>query len=282
MKISVIISTYNSPAWLEKVLTGYACQSDGDFEIVVADDGSEPETKELVSQFTKASKLTVRHVWHEDEGFRKWRIVNRAIEESAGDYLIFTDGDCIPRSELVATHRARAMKGRFLSGGYCRLPMKTSLAITPDDIRNGDAFSLGWLMRNGYPPNSKWLKIFARPLGIDGFLNRITPAKSTFNGNNSSCWRADAIKVGGFDERIRYGGGDREFGYRLANAGVTPIVIRYSALTLHLDHARGYKDAEIRKANEAIIAETISTGRTRTQAGIGPEKAQTADGGGGW
>jgi hypothetical protein len=69
------------------------------------------------------------------------------------------------------------------------------------------------------------------------------------------------------DERILYGGGDREFGYRLAHAGVKPIVIRYSALCLHLDHPRGYKDAEIRKANEAIIAETLATGRVATTHG---------------
>ena len=102
----------------------------------------------------------------------------------------------------------------------------------------------------------------------------ITPAKRSFNGNNSSCFKTDALAVGGFDERIRYGGGDREFGHRLENAGVKPLVVRYSALCLHLDHARGYKDPEIRKANLAIIDETRSGARTRTDHGITAEAAQ--------
>lgn len=268
MKISVIISTYNSPEWLEKVLTGYACQNDTNFEIVIADDGSGNETRALIERFAQTSPCPLRHVWHEDEGFRKWRIVNKAIEAAEGEYLILTDGDCIPRRDLVALHRARARPGRFLSGGYCRLPMVTSRAIAPADIENGRAFQFGWLRRNGFTASRQWLKVIAQPLGIDGLLNTISTAKVTFNGNNSSCWRADAICIGGFDERIRYGGGDREFGYRLVNAGITPIVIRYSALCLHLDHARGYKDAEIRKANEAIISQTRLNGTTKTEFGL--------------
>lgn len=274
MKISVIISTYNAPEWLAKVLTGYRCQRDRDFEIVIADDGSGEETAKLIDGFARRKGMAVRRVWHEDDGFRKWRIVNRAIVEAAGDYLILTDGDCVPRAELVATHRAMARPGRFLSGGYCRLPMTTSRAMRAGDIESGDAFRLSWLMRHGYPPNPKWLKIVARPWRIDGLLNAITPAKRSFNGNNSSCWKADALSVGGFDERIRYGGGDREFGYRLENAGIRPLVMRYSALCLHLDHARGYKDPQVRAANLAIIDETRSSGRARTDHGIAAEAAQ--------
>lgn len=268
MKISVIVSTYNSPDWLAKVLVGYERQSDADFEIVIADDGSGPATRELIERFAARGRLRLRHVWHEDEGFRKWRIVNRAIEAAAGDYLLFTDGDCVPRAEVIATHRARARPGHYVSGAYCRLPMATSLAIGEEDIVTGRAFSLRWLMRHGYPPTVKWLKIAALPFGVDGLLNALTPAKPTFNGNNSSCYREDALRIGGFDERIRYGGGDREFGYRLVNAGINPIVIRYSALCLHLDHKRGYKDPQIRKANEAIIEATRASRSVRTEFGI--------------
>lgn len=269
MKLSVIISTYNSPEWLEKVLAGYRHQTDTGFEILIADDGSTDDTASLVKAFATASGMSLRHVRHEDDGFRKWRIVNQAITQAAGDYLIFTDGDCIPRTELTAVHRARARPGRFLSGGYCRLPMATSKAIGVDEIARGDAFHLSWLMQNGYAPTFKWLKVLAAPWRVDGLLNAISPAKHTFNGNNSSCWKADAIRVGGFDERIRYGGGDREFGYRLENTGVKPLIIRYSALCLHLDHPRGYKDAEVRAANMAIINETRSTGRVKTDYGLG-------------
>ncbi len=268
MKISVIVSTYNSPDWLQKVLWGYCAQSDRDFEVVVADDGSGDETRALIDSFR--DRLTIRHVWHQDDGFQKWRIVNRAVVEAAGDYLLFSDGDCIPRAEVIAVHRARARQGHYVSGGYCKLPMATSQQIGEQEIASGRAFSISWLAGKGYSPTLKWLKITAAPWGVDGLLNTLTPAKPTFNGNNSSCWKADAMAVGGFDERIRYGGGDREFGYRLSHHGIRPTVIRYSALMLHLDHSRGYKDPAIRAGNNKIIAETLTARRTRTDFGIQP------------
>ena len=129
MKISVIISTYNSPLWLRKVLWGYETQSFKDFELVIADDGSGEETKQLVQDFKANSPLTVHHVWHEDNGFQKCSILNKAIRKSSHEYLVFTDGDCVPHPTLLETHAGNAEHGRFLSGGYCKLPMTTSKAI---------------------------------------------------------------------------------------------------------------------------------------------------------
>ncbi|GIL03007.1 MAG: hypothetical protein BroJett030_29060 [Alphaproteobacteria bacterium] len=268
MPTSVIVSTYNAPRWLEKALIGWACQDRTDFEVIVADDGSGPETKALIDRLAGDYPVALRHLWQEDRGFRKNAILNRAILAAAGDYLLFTDGDCIPRADCLAAHLRHAAAGRFLSAGYCRLPMTTSQAIGEADIRAQRCFAVAWLRRHGFSSTPKWLKIVARPWRIDGLLNTITPAKATFNGNNSSCFRRDAIAVGGFDERMGYGGEDREFGYRLANAGVRPRIIRYSALCLHLDHARGYRDDTVRAANEAIINETLKTGRTRTEHGL--------------
>jgi glycosyltransferase involved in cell wall biosynthesis len=268
MKISVIISTYNSPKWLEKVLWGYACQSVQEFEIVVADDGSGDETKKLIDKFQTMTAFSLRHVWHEDNGFRKWEIVNKAIAAASGDYLIFTDGDCIPHSHLVETHMQSAQNGFFLSGGYCKLPMKTSLAIEKENIFSGDIFKIAWLRRNGFHFTPKWLKILGLKWGIQSLLDKTTPAAKTFNGNNSSCFRADALAVNGFDNRILYGGGDREFGYRLEHLGVIPKVIRYSTICLHLDHARGYKSQEVRDKNMAMIDTTQATKSVRTEFGI--------------
>src|SRR5690606_1708918 len=130
MKVSVIISTYNAPAWLEKVLWAYCFQDYNNFEIIVADDGSGIETKQLIERFRKDTSLTIKHVWHEDRGYRRQTILNKAIKESDSEYLIFTDGDCIPRKDFIATHIKHAEKGYFLSGGYCKLPMETSKAIS--------------------------------------------------------------------------------------------------------------------------------------------------------
>lgn len=268
MKLSVIVSTYNSPAWLEKVLWGYQQQTVRGFEIVIADDGSGQETRDLIDRYRDDPVFSIRHVWHEDDGFRKWEIVNSAIEQASGNYLVFTDGDCIPHPRLLEVHTARASEGYFLSGGYLKLPMETSTAIEREDIATGRVFTLRWLSSNGYGFSPKWLKIAAPGTLLEPILNRLSPAARTFNGNNSSCFRADALRVNGFDTRIRYGGGDREFGYRLEHAGLVPGVIRYSALCLHLDHARGYKSAEVRAQNLALIAESRETRRVRTPFGI--------------
>lgn len=143
--IGVIISTYNNPKWLEKTLWGYMCQSRPADEIIVADDGSGPETKALIEAYM--GKLPLSHVWHEDKGFRKTRILNVALLRSNADYLIFTDQDCVPRQDFIATHERYARQGRFLSGGYFRLPMDISQAITQADIQAGRAFSTRWLKR---------------------------------------------------------------------------------------------------------------------------------------
>ena len=94
MTIGVIISTYNNPQWLEKTLWGYTAQTRPADEIIIADDGSRPETAELIRSFEK--RLPVRHVWHEDKGFRKTIILNKALAMATADYLVFTDQDCVP------------------------------------------------------------------------------------------------------------------------------------------------------------------------------------------
>lgn len=268
MKISVIVSTYNSPGWLEKTLWSYEHQSFQDFELLVADDGSAPETGQLIKDFGNRVRFQVRHIWHEDDGFQKWKIVNNAITEASGDYLVFTDGDCVAHPGLLEVHHDRAQPGHFLTGGYCRLPMATSRAISRSDISSNRAFQLRWLYSKGYKPTIKWAKVIIPGSPQEGIFNRFSLAAATFNGNNSSCFRTDAIRVKGFDTRIGYGGGDREFGYRLENSGIEPIVIRYSTLCLHLDHKRGYKNPEVRAANNLIIESTKSKRSERTAFGI--------------
>ena len=155
--IGVIISTYNNPAWLEKVLWGYLFQTHPADEIVIADDGSKEDTRRLIESFK--DKLPIKHVWHEDNGFQKSRILNSAILASASDYLIFTDQDCIPRKDFIATHAAYAEKGYFLSGGYFKLPMDISKQLTYNDIKSENAFSLSWLKEQHMKCNFKCTKL---------------------------------------------------------------------------------------------------------------------------
>lgn len=267
MKVSVIMTTYNSPVWLEKVLWGYSVQTHRDFEIVIGDDGSTQETLDVIERVRAETGLVIQHIWQEDRGFRKCRILNKCIVAAASAYLVFTDGDCIPRRDFLAVHVAEAQPGTYLSGGYHKLPTPTSEQISKDDILSGRCFELKWLKEHGLKPGHKNLKLTATPFQAR-ILNRITPTACNFKGSNGSVWKRDAVAVNGFDERMPWGGLDREFGVRLSNAGVRPKHVRYNAIVVHLDHPRGYKDPEKVAANKALRVKSEKEKLTRTEHGI--------------
>lgn len=264
------MTTYNQPDWLEKTLWGYAAQTTRDFDLVVADDGSNGETKARVDAMRKATGLEIHHIWHEDRGFRKCKIVNRAIYSTDADYLIFTDGDCIPRRDFVETHLRWARLGRYLSGGYFKLPPEVSKRITAEDIRANTVFDASWLLQAGVQFTPRLIK-FHLPAWLADLCCDLTTTQATFNGMNSSAWRQDILRINGFDERMQYGGLDRELGLRLENAGIRPLQIRYHALCLHLHHARAYRQREYIEFNRALRRETGLTGSTRTRYGIKQE-----------
>ena len=138
-EISVVVSTYNQPEWLEKVLWGYEVQSEscGRFEVVIADDGSDERTRQMLDRMIPHLTFPLRYVWQTDTGFRKCRIVNRGILATRSEYIVVTDGDCIAKSDFLATHLRLRRPGCFLSGGAVRLPMELSRLIGKDYL---DAF----------------------------------------------------------------------------------------------------------------------------------------------
>ena len=265
--VSVIFSTYRQPEWLRKTLCGFALQNHRDFDIVIADDGSREKTAEVIRSARDTTGLPIVHVWQPDQGFRKCRILNKAIRKARGGYLIFTDGDCIPHPEFIARHLELAEPKRFLSGGLLRLPMSLSHNIRPEDIASGRCFSVSWLRNQGMPFTYKLLKLSA---GMDfgAVLDRVSPTTAGWNGHNASGWKEDILRANGFDERIGYGGEDRELGERLENAGIRGKRIRHRVTCLHLDHPRGYVSAQARAANLAIRRKTRRKRRTRTRYGI--------------
>ncbi|QCB46396.1 glycosyltransferase family 2 protein [Hydrogenophaga sp. PAMC20947] len=267
MKVSVIFSTYNSPKWLEKVLWGFLNQTVSNFEIVIADDGSSHETLDLIERVRASSSILIRHVWQEDDGFQKCRILNKAILASSGDYLIFTDGDCIPRADFIEQHLRHANIHSFLSGGYFKLPMGVSEAITEEDVQSQRVFDSAWLEERGVPKSHKNWKLMAQGFWAN-LLNLISPAKPTWNGHNASCHKAHVLAINGFDERMQYGGEDCEFGDRLCNFGIQPKRIRYSAVCVHLDHARGYVTPAMLQKNQLIRLQTQSEKRVRSPLGL--------------
>jgi glycosyltransferase involved in cell wall biosynthesis len=267
MKASVIMSTYNAIDWLEKVIWGFSAQTITDFELVIADDGSTPETKHKIDALRSELNLSIIHVWQEDHGFQKTKILNKAILASTSDYLIFTDGDCIPRADFVETHLRFRQAGYFLSGGYFKLPMATSLAITKTDVLQQHCFQLPWLKAHGLSFTSKSLKLLVKGFWANA-LNALTPTTPSWNGHNASGWKADLLAVNGFDEEMKYGGEDRELGERLFHYGLLSKQIRYSAICVHLDHARGYVSDEVWKKNNAIRAYTKANKVIETPNGI--------------
>ncbi len=264
--IGVVISTYNNPSYLRKTLWGYCNQTLKPDEIIVADDGSTPDTAEMLkNEFTNS--LNIKHVWHEDKGFRKTMILNKALLEATSDYLIFTDQDCVPREDFIETHAKYASPRKFLSGGYFKLPMNISQSIGKEEIVNGALFNLKWLLKNGAKRSFKSTKLF-RNKCWSNFMNFITPTNASWNGMNSSTWRKELLEVCGFDERMAYGGEDRELGERLVNNGLQGKQIRYSAITMHLDHSRPYVNEQAWKLNDSIRRQTRKQHIIKTSYGI--------------
>ncbi|SDS59292.1 Glycosyltransferase involved in cell wall bisynthesis [Formosa sp. Hel1_31_208] len=264
---SVIISTYNSPLWLQKVLWSFDQQTFKDFEVVIADDGSGTETKSLIESMKIKVRYPIQHIWHEDNGFQKTIILNKATVASKGHYLVYTDGDCIARADFLQVHYEQRQKGYFLSGGYFKLPMDISELISEADIKTQRCFEISWLKSHGLKSSFKNNKITARGFK-QKLLNVLTPTTATWNGHNSSGFKEDILAANGYDERMQYGGEDRELGERLFNAGIKAKQVRYSAICLHLDHARGYVKPEMIEKNQAIRATTKRENRTTTPFGI--------------
>jgi glycosyltransferase involved in cell wall biosynthesis len=273
--VSVILSTYNQPRWLEKALWGYAAQRFTEFEVLVADDGSGPETAGVIARARARYGLRLVHVWHEDRGFRKTEILNRAILAASGDYLIFSDGDCIPHPDFVRTHVRLASERHFLSGGYLKLPLDVSERLSEDDVRLGRAFDASWLTARGWRGGRRALRLPRSPR-LAALLDAITPTRASWNGHNASTWRAAIEAVNGFDLEMGYGGEDRALGERLLNLGYRGRRVRFRAPCLHLDHPRPYADPRIISANRRARDEIRRSRDVRTRRGLAEVARESA------
>ncbi len=263
---TVLFATYNEPRWLEWVLWGYTTQTERDFEVIVVDDGSREDTRAVIDRLRPQLNYPLRHFWQPDEGYQKCKGMNRGILLARSDYLIFTDGDCIPHRDFVARHLALRQAGRYLTGGYCKLPLALSQRITREDILAGRATDYAWLAANGLERHT--LKLRVQREWLRRALNALTPVKPRLHGHNASAWKADVVRVNGWDERMQYGGQDLELGERLVTAGVRGKTIRYSAICVHLEHKRGYMKPEMRQKNDAIRAQARRERATWTPHGL--------------
>lgn len=266
----VIVTTYNNPTALHFALLGLEGQTTQDFRVCIADDGSGPDTQNVVNFWRiRLGEDRFRHVWHPDNGFAKNEILNKAIASSGADYLIFIDGDCLASPGYIKRHFDLRQPHLFVSGSLIRMPLTVNPLLSDELITSKRVFQLDWLKAHGCVTRlGTWLKTASLPLVFANFLERISPVKKVWNGCNSAGWRADLLKVNGFDEAMKYGAEDVEMGVRLNNAGIHGRHNRYTAPLLHIEHARGYADPVVAAANKRYMKSVRRSGRTWTAQGI--------------
>ena len=270
MRSELIVATYENPRALALSLASVARQRVRPDGIAVADDGSGAETKAAVDAFARAHpELGVRHVWHEDQGFEKAAILNKAIATSVAEVLIFIDGDVLIHPGFVERHLELARPDRWASGSLIRLDSEASAAVTEDDVTSGRVFDAAWLRAHrAFDRPGTWLKSMPFPKAAMARLDRFSPVQRAWCGANASAHRKAILRVNGFDETMKWGGGDKEFGVRLTNSGVKGVHLRFTAPLVHLDHPRGYADPEHKRANKARVRGVRASGVFWTRDGI--------------
>lgn len=267
MSTAVIITTYNSPEALRKSLLGFTCQTDQDFEVVIADDGSDERTSEVLA-LPALQGLRLAHVWQEDRGYRRSRIVNAAIRATQAEYLIFCDGDCIPRDDFVAQHALRARDGWYLAGHRLDIPEVVHSQMTDEDIVSNSVFDVDYLASLDRRLRGCWKRL-QRNSPWERLRNLITYRRGVFSGSNASAWREDIVRINGFDENFQtYGSEDRDVGVRLRNLGVRSRYLKFSLVQLHLHHSKPWFDREAAVANRRIFRARRASRVTRVERGL--------------
>lgn len=237
MKISVIVTTYNRVDALGLVLQSLAKQTDRDFEIIVANDGSRAETGNFVQDFARRCPVPVRHVWQADEGFRAGRIRNLASQAACGDYLIYLDGDCLAQADFVARHRSLAEPGRTVTGSRILLEQELTQALLKQDRWDEAEFRRQAWHNRRHGQINKLLPLFLKL--PNNRLRRYTDfVWRRIKSCNLACWKADAAAIGGFGEDMDGGWGheDADFVFRLHVHGVGRKSGAWATEVLHLWH----------------------------------------------
>ena len=274
--ISVIVSAYNNFTALVRALPFYQQQTETAFELVIADDGSNAEQTSRFHHAAEQTSLRIRHVWHEDQGFDKCGILNKAITVAGAERLLFTDADMVPRFDLIANHLKLLRRNYFISGGS-HIDLNESgqalLSEQKSEQQKVDLFCSSLLCSGGHIARKKAGRL-ARQGVHARFYDLLTYRANAFSGANASCWKQDALAVNGFDEGWGYGGLDRDFGIRLTNYGIKSRRHQYSLVALHQDHPRPYRDAEQVKQNKQQLLARMKSGISRIDSGLDQHQAE--------
>ena len=247
MKLTLIITTYNSPQLLSLVIKSIKNQSVFPDEIIIADDGSTQETKDLVGAFKKNSNFNIIHKWQEDIGFRAARSRNNAITESTGDYIVLIDGDVILHSSFLKDHLENAEPGFYVQGSRALLTKKLTKKSIDEKKINFSLFTSG-VMNKKNTIHSKFLSLI-----FSNKSNKLNGIKSC----NMAFYRQDCININGFNNNFEgWGREDSEFVVRLMNSGLKRKNIRFNAIQFHLWHNENSRVSL--KSNDEMLADAIN------------------------
>ena len=265
MKVAVIVTTYNRPDALAAVLAGYAAQDTHAFELVVADDGSGDDTRRLIAEHGRRAPFPLRHVWQEDRGFRAAAIRNRAIAATTANYVIFSDGDCVPPRQFVSRHQALAERGFFLSGNRILLSARFTAKVLRAHLPIHDWHAPRWIAAWARRDVNRALPLLALP---DGAFRKRAPQRwHGVKTCNLSAWRRDLLAVNGLDESYcGWGLEDSDLVIRLLRAGVRHKSARFAAPVFHLWHAEF--DRSRLAENEQRLNEILASSRIEALSGI--------------
>ena len=238
---SIIISFYNKIDLLKLIFEALNRQSCMDFEVIIADDGSRTDVVAEIETIQQNYRFDIRHVWHDDDGWRKNIILNKAIIAASADYLIFIDGDCIPNEQFVQEHLEERAISQIISGRRILLTQKVSGKISVEKVRNGymqGSIFFPLLIETIFAGKKTYLEhmIRLRNKSLRRFLLKDKPR--FFLGCNFSLWKSDILKVNGFDERFVYPGTgeDLDLENRLKRINVTTMSKKHLVTVFHYYH----------------------------------------------
>lgn len=250
MRISIIITTYNRPDALAKVLEGLRCQTRPADEVIVADDGSGPETAEMICGFMADSPYPLYHVWQEDCGFRAARIRNKAINKSSGEYIVLLDGDCIPGKHFIEDHCLLAKKSYFFQGKRILISRGLSQTFTQADA-NSALKLLKYFMLWNISNSHHLIRLSFLPAGSSISLRGIRSCNMGF-------FRKDIFAVNGFNEDfVGWGREDSELAVRFFNYGLKKREHPFMAICYHLWHEEN--DRTLLEVNDELLRMRIES-----------------------
>ena len=255
IKLDLVVSTYNNPKALSEIISLIEAGTLQPDILHISDDGSTEANVQIIKDRLSTYSGKSSYHWHEDNGFRKSKILNQAIRSSEAEYIVFLDGDCLPHHKFIQDHQFLAREGCFTQGRRCFVPEidvpslldgKTSLLKLQLTFKIKGMFKS---LRTPFPITTKNQK-------MKGII-----------GCNWGIWRKDLIRVNGFDEAYEgWGREDSDLAKRLYNSGINRLTVRGRCLVYHLNHKENQRDRLT--VNDQLLEETTLNKRAYCRQGL--------------